>query len=327
MALKAIHVGVGGRGVWPLKRFQERDDFESAALVDVNEENMAAAREVTGLGEDVCFGDMKEAMEKVDADVVVVITPPQLHYRQCLDAVDAGKHVLVEKPFTMDFAEAKEVVDAAAKKGVKVCVTQNARYSGSFPTLARLIREEVYGKAGFGLMSKFGWRPRTHHSGEQQHSYLWERGIHDLDTLRAVMNSDVVKVSGRSFNPAWSPYQHGAGTCATLEFANGAVMGYLCTFAAPGKGGNVLRIDCEKATLEDGGKEVRVTQSESKETESIELDKTPAAEMILLDGFADYIHKDVEPPFSGPENLKTVGLVDAVGKASDQNVVLDVPGT
>jgi len=323
MALRAIHVGVGGRGVWPLKRFTEREDFESVALVDVKEENVVAARETTGLGEDACFANMKDAIANTEADVVVVITPPQLHYEQCLEAVRAGKHVLVEKPFTMDVAQAREVVEEADKAGVKVCVTQNARYGPAYVTLARMVREEVYGKLGFGLMVKYGWRPRTHHSGEQRHSYLWERGIHDLDTIRAIFNSDVVKVSGRSFNPGWSPYCHGAGAAAWLEFENGATCGYFCTFAAPGKGGGSFRIDCEKATLEDGGKEVLVTLSESKETEAVPVDQAPAAETVLLDGFARYVNEGIEPPFSGPQNLKTVALVEAVGKASDEDVVID----
>ncbi|NOZ24225.1 MAG: Gfo/Idh/MocA family oxidoreductase [Planctomycetes bacterium] len=323
MALRAIHVGVGGRGVWPLKRFKERDDFASVALVDVNEQNLAAACEATGLGEDVCFADMKEAMAKVEADVVVVITPPQLHHKQCQEAVRAGKHVLVEKPFTMDLAQAREVVDEAEKAGVKVCVTQNARYSPGNVTLARMVREEVYGKPGFGQMVKYGWRPRTHHSGGQRHSYLWERGIHDLDTMRAVFNSEVVKVSGRSFNPTWSPYNHGAGAAAWLEFDNGATCGYFCTFAAPGKGGSSFRIDCEKATLEDGGKQILVTPSGSKDTEGVPVDEAPAAEVVLLDGFARYIAEGTEPPFSGRQNLRTVALVEAVGRASDEDAVID----
>lgn len=322
MKLRAIHVGVGGRGVWPLKMFKGRDDFEPVALVDVKPENIAAAREIAGLGEDRCFTDMKKAMAKVEAEVVVVITPPQLHYRQCLDAAKAGKHVLVEKPFTMDLRQARKIMDAAEANGVKVCVTQNDRYGAVNATLARLVREAVYGKPAFGLMTKFSWRPRTHHSGQQKHSYLWERGIHDLDTIRSIFNSDVIGVSGRSFNPPWSPYAHGAGTVAWLDFANGATCGYLCTFAAPGKGESSFRIDCEKATLEPAGGQVRITEAGAKEPKLIPADTVPPAEAVLLDGFHAWVTRGVEPPFSGQQNLKTVALVEAVGKSSDKNKVL-----
>lgn len=325
MKLRAIHVGVGGRGAWPLQRFKARSDFESAALVDVNEANITAAQAITGLGPDRCFSDMKEAMRKVEAEVVVVITPPQLHYKQCLEAVRAGKHVLVEKPFTMSLREARQVVAAAEKKGVKVCVTQNARYGASNATFARLIREKAYGIPAFALMTKYGWRPGTHHSGKQFHSYLWERGVHDLDTLRSILNAEVVKVSAKSFNPPWSPYEHGAGACAWLEFDNGVTCGYLCTFAAPGKGAGSLRVDCEKATIEDGGKEIRVTENGQKEPKSVAFDSVRAAEDVLLDGFAEYVARGVEPPFSGRQNLRTIALVEAVGRASDKGQVLVPP--
>ena len=55
MTIRTIHIGAGGRGRWPLKRFQERDDFQAVGLVDVNDENLAAARETSGLGEEACF--------------------------------------------------------------------------------------------------------------------------------------------------------------------------------------------------------------------------------------------------------------------------------
>ena len=55
MTIRTIHVGAGGRGRWPLNRFRDRTDFEAVALVDVSAENLAVARETTGLGEEACF--------------------------------------------------------------------------------------------------------------------------------------------------------------------------------------------------------------------------------------------------------------------------------
>ena len=92
---------------------------------------------------------------------------------------------------------------------------------------------------------------------------------------------------------------------------------------APGKGESSFRIDCEKATLEEVGNGIRVTESGAKEPKVLPLDSVPAPESVLLDGFAAYITKGVEPPFSGPENLKTIALVAAVGKASDKDKVLN----
>ncbi len=322
MSIRMIHVGVGGRGRWPVQLIQRRDDFKSVALVDLSESALAAAREVTGLGEEKCFQSMDEAMDKVDADAVVVITPPQLHAEQCLKGVKAGKHVLVEKPFTLSYKDACTVMEEADKQGTCVAVCQNARYGAASATLARLIREQVYGPAAYGLMTKFGWRPGVHHSGDIRHSYLWERGIHDLDTLRSIFGEEPIRVWGHSFNPSWSPYAHGAGSYAWVEFESGATCGYLCTFAAH-KGGSSLRVECAEGCLEVEGDGIHLRRPGADADEILPLDRVPEAGQQLLDGFAKYIQEGVEPPFGGHQNLYTIALVEAAGVASDEVRVVD----
>lgn len=323
MKIRAIHVGVGGRGVWPLRSFTKRGDFESVALVDINPEALAVARKITGLDVDQCFENMDEAIKSVQADAIIVITPPQLHAAQCLKAVRSGKHVLVEKPFTLCFKEALAVVREADAQGVRVAVAQNARYSPEYATLARLIREGVYGKPAFGLMTKFSWRPNVHHVGKVRHSYLWERGIHDLDSLRSIFNDETARVWGHSFNPSWSPYEQGAGNYIWVEFEGGATCGYLCTFAAH-KTSSSLRIECENASLELVADGIEVRRRGTQDSELLPLDKVPVATEVLLDGWYRYVMEGIEPPFGGHQNLKTVALVEAAGIASDERRVVDL---
>ncbi|NCO33129.1 MAG: hypothetical protein AUJ92_11130 [Armatimonadetes bacterium CG2_30_59_28] len=323
MAIRVIHVGVGGRGVWPISAFQKRDDLESVALVDIREEALTAARETTGLGEDRCFFTMEKALETVEADAVCVITPPHLHAAQCLAAVRAGKHVLVEKPFTMDLAEAQEIMDVADTKEVRVCAAQNVRHLAGCMTLSRLVREGTYGSVTGGIMTKFGWRPGVHHSGNVLHSYLWERGVHDLDTLRALFNCEAVRVYGHSYNPPWSPYQHGSGTHAMIEFENGAICTYLCTFVSHASGSDV-RIECTEGSLRDAGDHIEVSRAGKPEVGQIPLDDVAPPETQLLDGFRKYIETGDEPSFGGHENLKTLALIEAVAASSDGKRIVEL---
>jgi predicted dehydrogenase len=303
-----------------------REDFAAVALADINPAALEKARETLGLSEAACFLSMDEALAQAgeSADAVIVITPPQLHAEMCLAAVRAGKHVLVEKPFTMNLAEAQEIVAEADRQGVCVAVCQNDRYSPMNVTLARLVREEV-GPAAFGLMTKFGWRPHTHHSGHVRHSYLWERGIHDLDTLRTLMNAAPVRVSGHSFNPPWSPYDHGSGTHAWIEFEGGSSAGYSCTFGAHA-GGSSLRMECAGGSLQVIGGEIHLRRPGAATDEILPTDTVEQPEKVLLDGFSRYVTEGVEPPFSGHHNLVTVGLVEAVGASSDEGRVVDFAG-
>lgn len=323
MSIRVIHIGVGGRGVWPWQLFKQRDDFESVALVDIHPEKFGPAMEGTGLGPDRCFDTLEKAMGAVEADAVFVITPPQFHTEHCLAAVKASKHLFVEKPFTMSLADCIEVMKVADANGVKVCVGQQVRCAPACATMARLIREGTCGAVSFGIMTKFSWRPGTHHSGDIVHSYLWERGVHDLDTLRAIFNNEAVRVSGHSFNPSWSPYRHGGGTHAIIEFANGASVSYLCTFSAHGRGSD-LRIECEKGCLRDLGDRLEITRIGQDEPEHVTYDERRQPEMQLLDGFCRYIETGEEPPFGGHENLKTIALIDAVLRASDEQRVVEL---
>tara|TARA_B100001123_G_scaffold82937_1_gene94611 strand:- start:4713 stop:5708 length:996 start_codon:yes stop_codon:yes gene_type:complete len=322
MTIRLIHIGVGGRGKWPVRRVTQRGDLSSVALVDTDEDHLAAAMEVSGLNEWNCFRSLEVALNNTDADAVVVITPPQLHSDQCLQAIRVGKHVLVEKPFTKSLVEARALVSEAEKQGVKIAVCQNARYSAAHVTINRLVKQGGLGKPMFGLMTKFGWRPGVHHSGIDAHSYLWERGIHDLDTMRFMFDSNPARIWGHSFNPVWSPYAGGAGAHAWVEFENGATCGYLCTFAAH-KGGSSLRIELEGGALELSGSRLTLRRPGSEEDESIPLDDVPHPEEILLNGFVEYVGSGIEPEFSGPNNLTTIALVEGLGLASDEGRVVD----
>ncbi len=321
MTIRTIHLGAGGRGRWPLNRFRDRDDFQAVALVDISAENLSAARETTGLGEDLCFSSLDAALAAVEADAVVVITPPDLHAEQCLEAIRAGKHVLVEKPFTKDLAQARQIVAEATERKLKVAVTQNARYAAPILTLRRLVRESVYGHPSFGLMTKYGWRPGVHHSGSDRHSYLWERGIHDFDAVCHLLDALPKRVWANSFNPTRSPYDGGGAVDAWIEFDNGATFCFQCTFTSHGSSSS-LRLDFEEAALEEADGQFKVLRS-GCEPEHLSFDDNPHPEAILLDGFRNYILHDREPPFSGPRNLITVGLINALSDASDRGTVID----
>ena len=257
-----------------MARMKDTDSppFVSVALVDTDKppndgvhederptgrENLAKAREVSGLGEDVCFlntynpnqgknprdgmdaadrsdgfdtSGLEEAMAKVEADVVAVITPPDTHAPCALAAVRAGKHIMVEKPFCKTLKDAVQIVEEAEKAGVKVMVLQNDRYRSGADEIHQLVKSGKIGQPYFGMMTRYGNRANPHHSGEDDHSYLWERGIHDFDSIVHLFDSKPKRIFADSFNPPWSGYKGGAGVNAWIEFESGARCCFLVTF-------------------------------------------------------------------------------------------------
>ena len=170
--MRVIQVGVGGRGKAFVNALRENERFEHAAYVDVNEDAIRSACDAKPMARERCFSDVEKALEGVEADAVFIITPPRLHTQQCHLALDRGKHVLVEKPFTKSLAEAEDIARKAEEKGLKLVVSQNARYSATMLKSRELIEEGTYGKVCAGMVSKSGYRSRVHHSGDDAHSYL-----------------------------------------------------------------------------------------------------------------------------------------------------------
>ena len=90
--------------------------------------------------------DLADALADPAIDLVVIATPNDLHAPQALAALAAGKHVVVDKPFTLTVAEAEAVIAAAASANRLLSVFHNRRWDADFLTLQRLIGEGVLGE-------------------------------------------------------------------------------------------------------------------------------------------------------------------------------------
>src|SRR5687767_14454226 len=77
--LRVLHVGVANRGTWPLEHCNASTGFAPAALCDVSEGALAAARDKTGLSESACFSDFDRALSSADVDCVIACVPTVLH--------------------------------------------------------------------------------------------------------------------------------------------------------------------------------------------------------------------------------------------------------
>ena len=95
---------------------------------------------------DVTFVRSVEAMLARDIDLVVVATPNTSHHPIAKQALLAGKHVVVDKPFTPTLAEAEDLVQVAKRQGRLVTVYQDRRYTGDFATLQQVIAEGTLGR-------------------------------------------------------------------------------------------------------------------------------------------------------------------------------------
>lgn len=95
--------------------------------------------------EAIVHAERAAALRDPAIDAVVVATPNDTHAAIAIEALAAGKHVLVDKPFTVDLAQARAVMSAAVDAGRICSVFQNRRWDGDFLTVQRLLRDDVLG--------------------------------------------------------------------------------------------------------------------------------------------------------------------------------------
>jgi len=167
-----------------------------------------------------------------NVDIVDICTPHPLHPQQAIAAAKAGKHLIIEKPISLTFEEAKAIRDAIRRTGAQACVCFEVRYSQHFNLIHSCISDGLLGEIHFGEVDyyhgigpwyqMYSWNIRKDSGG----SSLLTAGCHALDGLLYFMNEEVEEVttySGRSCNPAFGPYEYDTTTVTILKFKGGKI--------------------------------------------------------------------------------------------------------
>jgi predicted dehydrogenase len=88
----------------------------------------------------------EELLKDADLELIIVNTPDATHFEYCKLALEAGKHVVVEKPFTMKSEEAIELIEISKKHQKMLSVFQNRRWDGDYLTVKKVITEKMLGR-------------------------------------------------------------------------------------------------------------------------------------------------------------------------------------
>ena len=106
-----------------------------------------------------------ELLSNPDIDVVIITSPNATHYEYTRLAIEAGKHVVVEKPFTVTSAEADQLIDLAKQKGVLLTVYHNRRWDNDFLTVRNLLETGALGKLSIYQAQFSRYRPEVQSGG------------------------------------------------------------------------------------------------------------------------------------------------------------------
>ncbi|MEN8158115.1 MAG: Gfo/Idh/MocA family oxidoreductase [Bacteroidota bacterium] len=128
--------------------------------------------------------EYESILEDPKVQLVVVNTPDHLHFEMVREAIEAGKHVVVEKPFTLKSEDAAALISMAVKQGVMLTVFQNRRWDGDFLTVKEIIRSGKLGRV-VDFESRFDrYRTEIRESWKEQSTgtgTLYNLGSHLID--------------------------------------------------------------------------------------------------------------------------------------------------
>lgn len=178
--------------------------FEVVGLVGTNPERLARRAEQNGVP--ATFTDLGAAIEQTGAKVVTIATPPNTHAELALTAIARGCHVLCEKPFAYDAAEARRMTEAAEAAGVVNLVAHEFRWMPDRALFGRAIAGGLIGEPRFLVMDQFipfcadpeTRLPPWWFDPDQGGGWLGAGGSHLLDQIRAWLG-DFDTVSGSLF--------------------------------------------------------------------------------------------------------------------------------
>jgi predicted dehydrogenase len=332
--MRFILAGLGNRGGQWAAILAAHPGLRIVALVDPDPQRIARQRDL--LPEPPGFAALDAAIAAVEADAVLLATPPEGHLAQCRACFAAGLPVLAEKPLSLDPAEADEIVRLAALHRVPLSVGLNFRYLAVTQAQRALLEEGSLGAPGFAQMTyqrnRDGRAPRLNkYPLTMRHPMMLEQSVHHLDLLRFVYAREVETVSCRSWNPAWSMYAHDSNIACHLTMEGGLEVSYLGTWTGGWDRLEFLwRTDCPEGVILQRALFDDLATARRADAEPTPVPLEPCEPFrddsrLLLDAFVAALRTGSPVPCDGRDHLRSLALCFAAIESAETGRVVRVP--
>ena len=174
-----LRFGVIGYGYWGpnvVRNLDQLDRVDLVGLCDMSTKARERAKKAYPQIE--VAADPAELLTSTEIDAVAVVTPVWTHYELAKAALENGKHVFVEKPFTSTTAQAEELIELANKKNLKIMVDHTFLFTGAVRKIKELLNEKALGNLYYYDSTRVNL-------GLFQHdvNVIWDLAPHDLSIM------------------------------------------------------------------------------------------------------------------------------------------------
>src|SRR5689334_4625247 len=141
-----IRVGVIGYGYWGPNVVRNLQGIDYARVIAVCDKNQKALSSIKQTYPEIrTTADSAELVSSNDIDAIAVITPVWTHFELAKAALENGKHIFVEKPFTSTSQQAQELIELAAKKNLQIMVDHTFLFHGAVKKIRELVDNKTLG--------------------------------------------------------------------------------------------------------------------------------------------------------------------------------------
>ena len=229
--IKVGVVGYGpayGMGRHHLMGMADHKGLVPWAVCDIKEERLAAAREeFPGIE---TYNDLGKMLRKSDVDLLAIVLPHSLHAKATIQCLNAGRHVVVEKPFAITVDECDKMIAAAEKNKVMLSTYHNRHWDANILTIMKNLKkigrpyrwESQHG--GYSRPPKVNrnvdwWRSDKKVSG----GVIYDWGAHYTEWMLQVMSYGMAEISGYQVNEVWKQTTNEDEVTAVVRFKGDAV--------------------------------------------------------------------------------------------------------
>ncbi len=191
-----VNFGVIGYGYWGPNIVRNLEGQEGACVAAISDKSASArGRAQKAMPGVHVTPDANEIITSPDIDVVAIVTPVWTHFELAKAALENGKHVFVEKPFTSNTAQAEELINLAARKNLQIMVDHTFLFTGAVRKIKQLLQDDSLGKLYYYDSTRVNL-------GLFQHdvNVIWDLAPHDLSIMDYLIegNAEQIVATGQT---------------------------------------------------------------------------------------------------------------------------------
>ena len=327
-----ITIGIIGFGYWGpnlVRNFFAVSNCRIKAVADTRPERLAClAKAFPGIG---CVTDADAIIDDTAIDAVVIATPVFTHFRLAYKALQAGKHVLIEKPMASSVHQAEILLNLAQQKGLLVMVDHTFLYTGAVEKIRQLIKGDELGTVKYLDSTRINLG-----LFQSDINVLWDLAPHDLSILGYLVEDRPYSVNAIGITHTANKIENIA--YLTVNYTSGFIAHFSCSWTSPVKirmmliGGDRKMVvyndlePSEKIKVYDTGYRHKTDEEKKKvlvdyRTGDIYVPKLKTTE-ALFDMATDFIHciaEKKEPRSSAQIGMNVIRILEASDRSLKNN--------